>query len=162
MLIKTSAAALLSAMAFSALAADTVPGEQAEKNGFSACQKTVENLAKFVVKSNNHSSLSTWNKKATDTRLFNAQVVINYPDGAAVSILNVAPTKGGKCDSAYTTITSFEKSCAVLRETMFSDWKFSTELGGLLVLENKSGSVNIILLPAANGCTSIKSEVAYE
>lgn len=148
-------------MPLGALATETVPGDQATKNGFRTCQKAVENLAKFVTKNNKHASLATWNKVA-DAHLFNSQLAINYSDGNMVSVLNVAPTKSGKCDSSYTTVGSFEKSCAAIRETVFSDWKYSGDLGGLVMLENKGGGVNAILLSSASGCTTIKIEVIYE
>ena len=162
MIVKFFTASLLSGIAISSFASETVPGDQAATSGFRTCQKTVESLAKFVTGDNKHASLATWNNKNADTRLFNSQVTINYNDGNTVSVLNVAPTKSGKCDSSYTTVANFEKSCAALRETTFSDWKFSGELGGLVMLENKEGGLKTILLPSTSGCTTIKTEVVYE
>jgi len=159
---KALIAILLSSSVLSVSAADTVPGTHAEKNGFRSCQKTVDDIAKFVVKDKKHSSMSTWNKKATDTRMFNSQVAIKYSDGNSIAILNIAPTKSGKCDSSYTTVTTFDKSCAALRETDLSTWKFAGELSGLVTLENESGAVSIILLPADTGCALIKTETVYE
>lgn len=142
--------------------AQTVPGEQAQKNGVRACQQTVEELAKFVVKDHQHSSMATWNSKNADARMFNAQVAVKYSDGNSVAVLNVAPTRTGKCDGSYTTIFTTDKSCSVARETTFKDWKFSSESAGLVVLENKDGSVNKILLPANSGCITITTEVVYQ
>lgn len=162
MIIKACTTALLLVITYSAPASETVPGDQARKNGFRTCQKTVENLAQFITGNNKHASFSTWSKKSADTHIFNSQITVNYSDANVVSVLNVAPTKSGKCDSTYTTVGHFEKSCAALRETIFSDWKFSGELGSLVMLENKSGVINTVLLPSENGCTTIKTEVIHE
>jgi hypothetical protein len=140
----------------------TVPGDQAQKNGVRACQHTVEEMAKFIVKDNKHASLAVWNNKAPDSRLFNSQIVVNYTDGQSLAILNVAPTRTNKCDSTYSTIFTSEKSCVIMRETSLKEWKFSGELGGLVVLENKDGSLSKILLPAGSGCVAVTTEVAYD
>lgn len=159
---KALIAVLLWVTTLTASAADWIPVEQAKKNGFRTCLKSVEDLARFVVEDSKHASLGTWNKKMADTRLFNSQVAVKYSDLNSVSILNVAPTKSGKCDSTYTTVATFEKSCAAVRETILSKWKFSGELGGLVVLENDNGGVSVILVPAGPSCTTVKTEVIYE
>lgn len=142
--------------------ADSAPGEQATKNGFKTCQKTVESIAQHLTKDGKHSAISTWNKRSSDNRMFNSQLAISYTDGNAIAIINVAPVSSGKCDGSYTRITNWDKSCSVLRETNFKDWKFFSELSGLVSLENTSGSVSTVLLPSQNGCTTIQTEVVYE
>lgn len=162
MIVKFLTASLVFNISMSSFAADTVPGEQAAKSGFSTCQKTVEGIAKFIVKSNAHASLASWNTKNVDDRLFNSLLTTNFDDGISFSTLNVTPTKSGKCDSSYTTVSNFDISCSLLRETIFSEWKFAQELGGLVMLTNDSGDLKAIFLPSANGCTTIKTEVIYE
>lgn len=140
----------------------TVPGEQAQKNGVRTCLTTLDGVAKFLFKETKHSSLATWNKVAADSRLFNSQVAVKYTDGHSVAVVNVAPTKAGKCDGSYTTIFVDDRSCPVVRETIFKDWKFADELAGLVVLKNKDGGVSKILLPSGSGCVAITTEVIYE
>ena len=162
MMIKNACLVLLCSLGATAASAQTVPGRQALENGVRACQKTVDELAKFVLKDNKHASLAAWNKSTPDARLFNAQIGVSYSDGKSVTILNVAPTRTGKCDSAYTTIFTAETPCAVARETMFKDWKYGGELGGMVVLENKDASLSKILLPTPSGCVFVTTEVTYE
>jgi hypothetical protein len=38
-----------------------------------------------------------------------------------------------------------------MRETNLKYWKYSGELADLVVLENQTGAVNIMLLPGGNG-----------
>lgn len=161
-MIRLACFAFVGSVVASATSAQTVPGRQAQENGVRACQKTVEEVAKFVLRENKHASLAAWNKATPDARLFNAQVGVSYGDGKSVAILNVAPTRTGKCDSAYTTIFTTETPCAVARETTFKDWKFGGELGGMVVLENKDGSLSKILLPTPTGCVFVTTEVTYE
>jgi len=142
-------------------AEDTVPGQQATKNGFITCKKTVDDIARFVAKDHEHSSLSTWNNKTPDTRMFNSNMNVKYSDGNSVAVISVSPTKSGKCDGAYTTIFPIAESCAVARETTFKDWKFFSESAGLIVLENINGNLSKTLLPVGSGCAAITTEVVY-
>jgi hypothetical protein len=142
--------------------ADTTPAEQAKKNGFNTCQKTVEKIAKFLIGDTNNGAVSTWNQKNPDGRMFNSQVVLKYSDGHSMAVLNVAPVKNGKCDGSYTRVFVSETSCSVLRETTYKDWKFFGEIGGLVSLENKNASVSAVLLPNPPGCAAIQTEVVYE
>lgn len=153
---------LVMSLSFGVALADTIPGEHATKNGFITCQKTVEKIANFLISDTNNGALSTWNSKTPDSRIFNSQVALKYSDGHSVAILNVAPVKNGKCDGSYTKIFANEKSCSVLRETTYKDWKFYEEIGGLITLQNKSGAVSVVLLPSQTGCVSIHTEVVYE
>ncbi|MCT8124563.1 hypothetical protein H1D31_00735 [Alishewanella sp. BS5-314] len=154
---------LLGAVFLSAAAdAETLPTQHAKGAGFNACLDLVDGLSKFVIKDNNHGSLATWNNNEADTRLFNALIAVKYPDGHSAAMLNVSPGKTGRCDGSYTTVFYVDKSCSVAREINFSDWKYSGELAGLVVLKNPSGSVDRLLMPAGNGCIAISTEVVYQ
>jgi hypothetical protein len=155
-------ASIFLSITFGSALADTVPAEQAAKSGFTSCQKTVEKLAKHIIGDSENGALSTWHNKTSNSRIFNSQIILKYSDGNSVAILNVAPTKSGKCDGSYTRTFTHEKSCAVLRETLYKDWKFYGEIGGLVTLENSGGSVSTILLPFQTGCVTTQTEVVYE
>jgi len=153
------ASAFLSSVSFGA---DTIPGEQAEKNGVKTCQPAVEKIANHLTRGNKHSSIATWNTTNANSRAFNAQVGVEYSDGNSFAVLTATPTPDGKCDSTYTTVFTQDVTCAVARETTYKDWKFHSEFAGILVLENDSGGLTKVLLPLKNGCTAITTEVLYE
>lgn len=153
---------IVSMLASTSVYAETVPAQQAKKNGVTTCSSFIEDLSKFVVKENDHGSLATWNKNKPDDRLYNALVAVKYTDGNSVAVINAINTKSGKCDGGYTTIFYLDKSCAVARETIFKEWKFYSQLAGLVVLENPSGAVSKVLLPAGAGCVTVSVETAYQ
>ncbi len=144
--------------------AETVPTEQAQKNGVKTCLAVVDKIAKFVIDNNRHASVASWNNRSPDVRLYNAQISLKYADGNAVTIMSVAPTKSGLCDATYTTIWAMDKPCTVVRETTLKASKYAGELAGLVALETGDGTVTQLLLPTPNatGCTVIKTEVMYE
>jgi hypothetical protein len=146
-----------------AQAADTVPTEQAKKNGFVTCGAQLDKVAQHLLSENEHGALSTWNKITPDKRMFNSQIVANYSDGHSAAVISTAQSPAGGCDSSYTTVFHWEQSCSSMRETTFKDWKYFGEVGSLSVLENESGAINKILMPAGkNGCVTISTEVLYD
>ncbi len=143
--------------------AESVPGNLATKNGFKTCQKTVDGIGTFLTKNgNDHGALATWNKNNADNRLFNSLVAIKYKDGYSAAVIDVANTKANKCDGSYTTVFYSDQSCSAARETSFKEWKYSTEMAGLVILENKDGSLSKLLLPAGTGCVTVTTEVIYQ
>lgn len=141
--------------------AETAVDDIAKDSGVHTCLKTVKDLAQFLVKDSTHNASVTWNIGKPDAHIVNAQISVKYSNGNSVAIINVAPTPSGKCDATYTTVFANDVSCSVARETSYKNWKFHVESAGLEVLENESGSLKKILLPAGSGCVAITTEVVY-
>ena len=142
--------------------AETASTGQARKVGVTTCAPLVEGIGKHVSGQNEHYSVTTWNKNEPDGRLFNSQVITKYSDGHSVAAFSVVPAKKGTCDGSYTQVFYSEKSCSVMRETIYKDWDFSSEGAGLVILENDNKTVNAILMPAGPGCVAVRTEVLYD
>ena len=153
---------ILIAIATNTLAEESVPVQHAQKYEFNTCQSLVKGLSTHTINGNPHGALSTWNKNGADPRLFQSIIPIKYTDGNSVAVINAVNTKSGNCDGSYVTIFYNPKSCSAARETTFKTWKYVGELSGLPILENESGAVSKILMPAGAGCISINTEVAYD
>lgn len=141
--------------------AETASTGKAREAGFTTCAPLVEAMGKHASGENPHYALATWKNTETDERPFNSQVITKFSDGHSVSVLNVVPSKPAKCDGALTQVFYTATSCNVTRETTYKDWKFSSEGAGLVILENESGTVNAVLMPAGEGCVAVKTEVLY-
>jgi len=125
---------LLAALAILAMQSSfgqPVPTKQARDKGISTCLKKIDQIASFLVKEIDHHSNATWATNQPDQRLFNSQIIIKYSDGAGLAVMNVAPTRAGKCDASYSRVLTFDKSCISVRETTYRDWKFGSS--GLFV-----------------------------
>lgn len=136
--------------------AETKPSEQAGRYGVVSCRDKIEEVAKFIVKESNYTSMSTSNKKNPNDRLFNSQVAI---DDSGVAVMNVTPSKLGLCDVSYTRVIYFSQSCMALRESTLKEWKFAGEQGSVIFLS--SDGPDAMLMPAKSGCVMVKTEVAY-
>lgn len=144
-----------------ALAEDTVPVEQAKRDGIATCLEMVKaGTVSVIGEGNGHYSFSTSNTASPNQRMFNTQIVVNFLDGHGFTSLTVAPTATNKCDGTYTQVISLPKSCALLRKTTFSDWKDTTSDSPLTVLSGHGK--RMVMMPFLTGCTLITTVVAYE
>ncbi len=162
-LFKTTCAIFLFIGVYSCQAiAETTVEKQAKEHGYNKCLNDLADTANMLLKDHDHSSLSTWNSKSPNSHLFNSQVSIKYSDGNSISVINSTPNPSGKCDGSYSSIYTSEKSCVVLRETDFKDWKFKGEMAGLMSLEAPNGSKNSIFMPMVTGCVVVQTETYYD
>lgn len=142
-------------------ARETVPSKHARQKGIVKCKHLVDDIANFVLRKHAHGSIGTWNKKDPDNRLFSSMMSLEFTNSHAIATMHVAPNAAGSCDGSYTRVVYLDKSCATARETTYKEWKDSGTLRGLTVLENQSGAVVKILLPAGNGCVAVTNEIIY-
>ena len=144
-----------------AWAEDTVPVEQAKRDGIATCLEMVKaGTVSVIGEDSNHFSFSTSNTASPNQRMFNTQIIVNYSDGHGVTSLTVAPTAPNKCDGTYTQVISLPKSCELLRKTTFNNWKDTTADSPLTVLSGQGK--RMVMMPFLTGCTLITTVVAYE
>lgn len=151
---------LVPGLAFSA--EETVVYKQAVKANIVKCIGKIKEIGEFVVSDKKHSAVSTWNNKNPNNKLYNSVAVINYSDGNAISVINVAPVQSGGCDATYTRIYYNDKSCLATREIDYKSWKFKNDLNGVLWLTNENEALDVLLSNAGQGCLVMKTEVVYD
>jgi len=145
--------------------AQTMPEKQAQKVGIKQCLPTISKISKHLIGDSNHANYDTNAKVNPDSRSYFSHIVKSYSDGETQITFSVTPTVGGKCDWAYTEIMLFEKSCGILREEIFKDFKFDLSLNETtIVLKNTNASVFVYLTPSKSNksCLVTKEETGYE
>lgn len=155
--------ALLAAGAVAAAELQTSPGQQAQNNGFRRCAPTVESMAAFIADGRSHTSIASWHAAEANTRLFNAQMVVEGETGRSVGVVTGVPAAGGRCDGVFTRVTTSAEPCLRLRTTAFRDWTPYSDASGVMALESANGAATLLLLPdAKGGCVAIRTEVRYD
>jgi hypothetical protein len=139
--------------------------DQAKKAGVIRCLKSLEQVSNYIIKKNKHSSHSIWAKDNVDLNGFSSFVVKEYTDGDShVSILVVPTADKDTCFAEYNETSYWPKSCSVLREEVYKDWKYKSSLKeSTVILKNDSDKVFIYLSPQNNGsaCLSTRREVIF-
>ncbi|WP_172649446.1 hypothetical protein [Thiolapillus brandeum] len=148
-----------------AATADEVSSYQtARKQGVKTCLEKVKEVGNFLVGDHNHASHDVWNTVDTDKRMFSSFLVKEYSDGDTHISMIVGPDATGKCFAEYNETTFWSKSCSIIREEVFSEFKFAGSMKeATIVLKNKEDSVNAYLTPQSNGnaCLSTRREVVF-
>lgn len=150
--------------ATSVMADDAVLYKSAKENGVVTCLSQIKEVGNFVVKENGHASHDIWNNKNIDKRMFSSFVVKSYSDGDSHISIVVGPDKTGSCYAEYNETSFWPKSCSVLREEVFSGYKFSGSMKSTTIaLQNPAGSVDVYMTPQSGGnsCLTTKREVIY-
>lgn len=161
----TLAVTLLATLSFSssAISDSTVVVDQAKQNGIVTCVEPLDNVANFIIGDRRHGSHSTWNNNNANERIFTSMTAKHYSDGDGHVTIVAAPVGDGKCDTTYIETYALERTCISARESLYSDWTFTGELVGTIVLENEAGTVNLYLTSQGSGniCLVSRRETVY-
>lgn len=143
---------------------DTEPYKRAKNNGIKTCLTQLREVGNFIIEDFNHGSHDIWNSVNPDQSMFSSFVVKRYGDGESHIAITVGPDKSGKCYAEYRETAIWPKSCGVIRDEVWSKFKF---IGSLIettvVLKNDNKTVTVYLTPQSGGtsCLSTKREVIF-
>lgn len=143
---------------------DTTVYKNAKEAGVTKCLKIIQDVSAFIIKKNKHSSHDYWSKKNVNSTAFSSFVVKDYSDGDSHISIMVVPDANNNCYAEYRETSYWNKSCSVLREEIFKDWKYKTSLKeSTVLLANEKDTVHVYLTPQNNGsgCLSTKREAIY-
>lgn len=145
--------------------ATTIIETQATTNGVKKCAAQLKAVGDYIVADKDHATHSTWNNKNPDNRLYASLTTKSYSDGDSHVSVIATPSASGECDATYIETFAIAKSCLLAREETFKGWKYvGTMNKKTLLLENKTGSVNLYLTPQGtsdNICLVTQREVVY-
>lgn len=135
----------------------------AQENGIVTCEKSLKNIAEFIIDGESHSTHASWHEQYSDDRLYTSLSSKGNTEGSSHVTVITAPTGSGKCDSSYIETYVVHLSCLEAREKMFDKWQYKGVMNdSTLLLETPSGAVNLYLSPQGNDlCLVSKREVIY-
>lgn len=144
----------------SAGSANTVK-EAAEESGIRACLNAITLVSDMHLEDSQHTSHDYWATNRTDSAMFSSLVVKSYTDGGShISI--VASPRGDVCDIQWTESYAQEQRCSVVRETLFPNFVFVSEMAaGTIRLDTEDGQLSAYLTPSESGraCTVTRREL---
>lgn len=139
--------------------------QQGMDKGFKTCAGALDILVKSANEDDTkYGHLGVWSVAAVDSHVFDTTTIQPFSDGTQIVAYSAVRSAEGKCDLTMTQILPVTKSsCTTLRESIFKDWKFLQDLGGVPLYERAdSPSLTVLLSPlSANGCLIVKRYVAF-
>lgn len=152
------------AVAAGAQSEETSIVNMADENGIKSCRPQIKSVSDFIIKGSSHGTHAYWSSEDSDNRMYATLTSKGYSDGDSHVSVIAAKTSSGKCDSIYIETFALPKSCMVVREETYKEWKYTGSMNGkTLLLENDGGSVNVYLSPQGESiCLITKREVVFQ
>ena len=127
--------------------------------GFKKCADATTAITGFVYKKETFAFLNLWNQSDPDRHAAITLATKTFPDvGPTFTTITAVPNAAGTCDGTFTYILVSESACAVIRETVFKEWKYYGEINGTPIYEDPtSANVVVTLAQMKSVCLVAKS-----
>ena len=94
-----------------------------------------------------------------DTRIIPLAMEVPVEGGSAYVGIDFAPNQANGCGASYDAIVYWKQSCKTVAGKSFADLKEVGKLKDNITVLDGGLNIKVLLLPAGNGCVSIKKEV---
>ena len=121
------------------------------------CVARINQVTNFVAGNNKTGVFLFLPPIEVNRHIVSASLEIVGQDGSAYAPLSA----GGGCGAVYETIANWPQSCEVVARTAFASFKPAGGLARAVAMLDGGPNARVFLLPATQGCTSIKKEVIY-
>ena len=143
------------------VAAGNVITSAAKKLGVIRCASRVEQHERFFSQQSNPvSALSFVAPRDANNRLFSlSSEIVEQNDSVYVSS-TYAPS-GNECAATYDLVKYWPNSCAEVASKVYFQFGNPTTLARNITALGRDPSVKVFLMPAGEGCVSIKKEIVF-
>lgn len=93
-----------------------------------------------------------------------ASVSQEISNGQSLSYVGTAyaPTPDGQCSAVYEAVSFWQGKCDDVASKVFPSFARSNNLRQHVLVLDAGASAKVFLMPAGNGCVSIKKEVVFQ
>ena len=145
----------------SASASGTI-AQAAHKSGVIKCANRVEQHENFFAQQNNAvGALMFIAPKDANNRLFSLSSEIVEQNESAYVSSTYAPAGKDDCSASYDMVKYWQSSCQDVANKIFPQFGNPLTLKRQITALGKDANVKIFLMPAGEGCVSIKKEIVY-
>ena len=144
------------------VAAGNVITSAAKKLGVIRCASRVEQHERFFSQQSNPvSALSFVAPRDANNRLFSlSSEIVEQNDSVYVSS-TYAPSGKDECAATYDLVKYWPNSCAEVASKVYFQFGNPTTLARNITALGRDPSVKVFLMPAGEGCVSIKKEIVF-
>ena len=134
--------------------------QAAVKAGILSCAGRINQVMNFVTLGGQSSSLLFLPGSQQDQRLFSVSLGWERQgDPPAYASTTFAPNQANGCGALYETVMYWDGTCEALASRQFRGLKHASVLRGNIIVLDGGIAMKVFLMPAGQGCISIKKEV---
>lgn len=139
-----------------------VIAQTANQGGVKTCLGRIEQVTGFLAGSGLQGAMVFVDPKQPNHGL--ASVSQEILNGQALSYVGTAyaPTPDGQCSAVYEAVSFWQGKCEDVAKSVFPTFARSNNLRQHVLVLDAGASAKVFLMPAGNGCVSIKKEVVFQ
>ena len=132
------------------------------QSGVVHCQGRVQQVAEFLSSGMNSGVSLLMPSDHINDHLISVSMEVF--DGKAMFYANMdfAPLLAYGCDASFETIVYWSNACEVVAKSQFAQAKKSGKMRQFIQVLTFSENLQIFLMPAGNGCISIKKQALFD
>ncbi len=134
--------------------------QQVIKSGMLACAGRVNQVSSYLSNNSQMGAVVFTPPAQPDHRLFSVSMGLSAKGTPpAYASMSFAPNQANGCGAAYDVVAYWPQGCEAVAKKYFKGFQSRRSLPqNIHVLENRS-TIRVFLMPAGEGCVSIKKEV---
>lgn len=137
--------------------------QAAAKAGLSKCVRRIGQITDFVTAKTQSKGLLFTAPKTPDSRISSISLEIRSPNALSYAGATFAPgSPAGECGGLYEAVTYWNNRCDDVGAKAFGKFKRTTPLREAIATLDGGPNVKVFLMPAGQGCVSIKKEMIYQ
>jgi len=134
--------------------------QAAVQQGAFNCAKRINQVSNFLGYSAKAGAVLMISPTQPDQQVLPlAMEVPTLNNGAGYVAATFAPNQANGCGVAYDAVVFWHQACAIVAKTQFQGLKPGGFLGKKIMLLDGGMATKVFLMPAENGCISIKKEM---
>jgi len=129
--------------------------------GVLKCSSRLQQVTSFASPKDVHVALVTFYPPNPDNGLLSVIQEVDVSGNSGYVSSNFAPNQANGCQASYDAVSFWRKGCLIVAKEVFKDLKEIKGLQGSIKVLDGGPFMKVVLMPAENGCISIKKEVIY-
>ncbi len=131
--------------------------------GVPKCVGRIGQITDFVTANTQSSGLLFTAPSAQNSRISSASLEVSTSDTLTYVGTSFAPgPSANECSGLYEAVTYWQNRCDDVGAKAFGSFKRITPLGRVIAMLDGGPGVRVFLMPAGQGCISIKKEMIYQ
>lgn len=129
--------------------------------GVSTCMERMNQVTSFITDKSKNEALIFVAPNQPDQRM--TSIALEVQTTAALSFFDThfSPNKDNSCGGSYDAVTYWPAACETVAVQSFAAFKPTKKLGSSIQALDGGQSVRVFLMPAGQGCISIKKEILF-
>lgn len=135
----------------------------AQGKGITTCLERINQVTNFLTTGNQQSGATlSIPPQGANEKMISASFEIQTPQVLSYASADFAPMGENTCGGTYEAVVYWSNSCEQVANQAFTEFKRIGPIKkDIYTLQAASPQLRVFLMPAGNGCVSIKKEIVY-